>query len=636
MAAALLAMRLESATPLVPMSSRLGPWRGGSSDGGGERHWTSEHHDDDDAAVDAYIEQLIAGVASSSEVESSDVEETENVLVGATADEDTEALDESVEQVAHEGGDGDDDRTIAVTAAGAEDDDEPDDASDDAEKFEREDDGIEQDGESMEAEGAQAAVATSTQAAISASTSGDDRPLPRPQPPPPIYRFLLRRGRVGHVLVMALVLISEFLQLYLPTLAKLLQWLAALLFPARPLSADEDYHDIPTSRTPSVVSARTGQSKKQRKKMIREADQAALAQLKKIGDVHSAKYRYVSAAFLKRHGLGPYADQEEEGGELVATILDDDESESGSIAKGGVSSSGPSRSKKRRKVKKKEGEVDWIVDALTRKTKKPRSLVRPTLSVEVGPGGPAVSVGVEFSPRRDRNNIRESLTQALRVTETIKRAGPRSSDKDGGTVFGRIRAAAGANSMVSRSLLGAYPGDAVPPMEAASAEGVLMLAERYGYGDWSEEDDEADSSSTGGKRRRRRQRPVSRAAVVHEADERRSPRHRRRRSSGGVGLEFAFGSSNANSVPLTTRDSAAVEMASRPRSKPANRNTGELSSTTAATRRDAVRVRAPLDRSTEMKERSQGRREATIVRPAMDRVNDVKKRRRRRTKEEDS
>jgi hypothetical protein len=40
----------------------------------------------------------------------------------------------------------------------------------------------------------------------------------------------------------------------------------------------------------------------------------------------------------------------------------------------------------------------------------------------------------------------------------------------------------------SRSLLGAYPGDAVPPSEAASAHGVTELAQRYGYGDWNDKD----------------------------------------------------------------------------------------------------------------------------------------------------
>jgi hypothetical protein len=49
------------------------------------------------------------------------------------------------------------------------------------------------------------------------------------------------------------------------------------------------------------------------------------------------------------------------------------------------------------------------------------------------------------------------------------------------------------NSRKSRSLLDAYPGDAVPVEEAASAGEVAELAKRYGYGEWSDDDEEDDA-----------------------------------------------------------------------------------------------------------------------------------------------
>ena len=81
------------------------------------------------------------------------------------------------------------------------------------------------------------------------------------------------------------------------------------------------------------------------------------------------------------------------------------------------------------------------------------------------------------------------------------------SDKDGGAgVFGRLRAA-GTNSVSSR-ILGAYPGDAVSIEETASAGGVVDLATKYGYGDWSDDfdDSEIGGEDYHGSRGRRKQR----------------------------------------------------------------------------------------------------------------------------------
>jgi hypothetical protein len=79
------------------------------------------------------------------------------------------------------------------------------------------------------------------------------------------------------------------------------------------------------------------------------------------------------------------------------------------------------------------------------------------------------------------------------------------SDKDGGAgVLGRLRAV-GTNGVSSR-IFGAYPGDAVSIEDAASADGVIELAERYGYGDWSDDDydsDDYDDFGIGGRSNRR-------------------------------------------------------------------------------------------------------------------------------------
>jgi len=60
-------------------------------------------------------------------------------------------------------------------------------------------------------------------------------------------------------------------------------------------------------------------------------------------------------------------------------------------------------------------------------------------------------------------------------------------------VMGRLRAA-GANSLMGHSILGAYPADLPPPHEAGDASGLIDLARKYGYGDWSDDGDLSDSN----------------------------------------------------------------------------------------------------------------------------------------------
>jgi hypothetical protein len=80
----------------------------------------------------------------------------------------------------------------------------------------------------------------------------------------------------------------------------------------------------------------------------------------------------------------------------------------------------------------------------------------------------------------------------------------------------------GANSRVSRSLFGAYPGDAVSHEEAASAKGVVELARKYGYGDWSEDDDDKDDEGGAEAKHRRvksRRRRQHKSRSKHKDDD---------------------------------------------------------------------------------------------------------------------
>lgn len=194
-----------------------------------------------------------------------------------------------------------------------------------------------------------------------------------------------------------------------------------------------------------------------------------------------------------------------------------------------------------------ESDVDWVVEALSKEDEQeedPASPIETSFGVGLDSDGAAtISVGVQIGSAKKKKRRKTSLVEAAteRAPKPKKRpAGPRTSDRDGGGgVIGRIRAA-GANSLVSRSLLGAYPGDAVPPSEAGSADGVIDLAEKYGYGDWSDDgdeyDDEDDAISFGSPRRK----------VKKKITRKRKSSTRPSSSSRGGGVNFSFGVSTSS------------------------------------------------------------------------------------------
>ena len=387
----------------------------------------------------------------------------------------------------------------------------------------------------------------------------------RPPPPPlnPLYRFLLYRGRFGHILVMNMVLISEWVSVYLPPLAHSLTWLDQKVWRRRrrPGRYNDDFDDdlarrraIPFSsaRISSILTQRrTGRSKQLTKKLLRQADEAALEQLRRVGNVQQAKYRHVSREFLQRHGLGPFA------ATAVATKKHGENNTVVAERKGPLAST----SDQPRAIKEDDDNDDdsWVLDALTKTTSQTiessAGSVNPTLSLQVGEKGPTVSVGVDFSFGNSKRS--KSRAKPKRPPRKYRPPAPRPNSKRSGETdfLERIRAATAANSRMSRNLLGAYPGDAVPPSEAASAEGVIALAQRYGYGDWSDDDDELQYESNEGGDTRRKRRKKHREISRHTPNKRRSP---------NITLDLSGGHSRP-SVPASERRHQAVPIRSEPK-----------------------------------------------------------------------
>lgn len=272
--------------------------------------------------------------------------------------------------------------------------------------------------------------------------------------------------------------------------------------------------------------------------------------------------------------------------------------------------------------------------------------MRPRVELEVGPSGPSVSLGVDFSlgggkRAKEANSLESVLRSASRQGRT-KRAVSRvvTSDRDSG-VLGRIRAV--TSDTIGRSLLGAYPGDAAPINDAASPRGVIDLASRYGYGDWSDDDEEEDYHEEGGQklyRRKRKKRkndsPSSRPSQSQNA-------RRTKEATGVLGIEFGF--AGDGSVERTSRSSTQISGTSaRAPSSSLSQKSGSQPSRAHLSKRFEERstsgqsaitgsrlpesTRPAMDRTDETRHKtlsSNGR--GAPIRPAMDLVNELKRRR---------
>lgn len=262
-----------------------------------------------------------------------------------------------------------------------------------------------------------------------------------------------------------------------------------------------------------------------------------------------------------------------------------------------------------------ESDIDWVVEALTTEQEQVQeeelsSSIGTSFGVGLDNEGATISVGVQFGAPKKKKRRKTLAEAAIERTPKPKKkpAGPRTSDRDGGGgVLGRIRAA-GANSLVSRSLLGAYPGDAVPPSEAGSAYGVTALAEKYGYGDWSDEDDEEEEDVSFGSSRRKATKRTSQR-------KRKSSKPSSSGSSGGVNFSFGVSTSSSTrtrTAPTRKRPSGTTRKKDslktpEPSTEKSDILTGRPS--TSPPERKRVQVRPPLEKLNAARENAKRRKE---------------------------
>lgn len=406
-----------------------------------------------------------------------------------------------------------------------------------------------------------------------ASTTSSINNLTPTTPTNAYYRFLVRRGPKGHILASFSLLSIQWLHIYLPTLYK---FMASILLKCRiydpkvlytkererQLAAQRKRQRDVTSFTDKIKNKLTGSSsKKSMKKAIqKQADEEATSKLQQLyktmtmatSDLSEVRYRYLSVAFRKRHGLGKeyrsvvdgkkkkpmvfMGEKVGDGGVGVASLLldqgekevvcsDDNEDEEG-VGEGETTGESPGlkqtqQTNKGRRVKRKRIS-DWVVQAFTTNQRTPPSSsskdVTASATLSKQPPIPASTLSL-WKSVLERNAILEAAWEGRNAEKSVWENNSRDNSSGGGKRRGRnIKTAQtssqqGSNVKVSDEsyygsasaskmfqsvitrvgtngrILGAYPMDAPPIDKCASERGVLDYARRYGYGDWERGDD---------------------------------------------------------------------------------------------------------------------------------------------------
>ena len=325
-----------------------------------------------------------------------------------------------------------------------------------------------------------------------------------------------------------------WIRVYLPDVYRLFNNMATTVLPSLRQGDEDD--DMSASLATGFVASdgSTVRAGTKSKAQTRKADERALDQLKRVGDVKTARYRFVSDSFMKRHAIGPY--RAEGGDDLMGPAA------------------GPSLISKIVEGQEEESDTEWIEQALIAEddVEDVPSPMGASVGLSVGSAGPSISVGVQFgSDEKRKKKRRKKVSDAVRGVSAAtkkpkKKVGPQKSDRDSG-VMGRIRAA-GANSVFGRSVLGAYPGDALPPDEAGDARGLADVATKYGYGDWSDDeydDDEYDDDAMPRKHKKSsKKRGKSKAQKMKSRSKSKNTSRKTPTSSISFGVELSPRSSN--------------------------------------------------------------------------------------------
>lgn len=284
-------------------------------------------------------------------------------------------------------------------------------------------------------------------------------------PPNRLQKYLLSYGFVGRALAAFSVIVTEFIHNYLPDFDHLL----VMILPNSSFKSRERLKERGKGGVHSQYAVFTSGSsiggKKASKKEKKMLDQVALDKLKHVkGGVRTGKYAHLSLAFMKKYNLGEKFANEAKIFETIIAPLEEESEEN--------------EGENDEFASEDEDDDDWVIRAFR---------------------ADILSSGMDL----DDINIYSMKTSKSRKPIKVK-AGDRES------MIGRLRTTGVAG--VSSKLMGAYPGDAYAIEDAASKYGVTELAERYGYGEWT------DSDGDDGTRRNRKKQKKKRMKLEKNDD----------------------------------------------------------------------------------------------------------------------
>ncbi len=385
------------------------------------------------------------------------------------------------------------------------------------------------------------------------------RPLQQCPPPNTLQRFLLSQGYFGRALAASTILISEMVHRYLPEVHRIvLSFIPEHSGSGRGSSSKKRGLKSRGVHLEYAAVATAGQSvggKKVSKEQKKEMDRVAMDKLKHVkGGVKSGKYAHLSTAFMTKYNLGKYAAEAKIFEDIISPLEDDEKI---------VDEEATAKAELMDKDDETEEEEDWVVQALGGdKWKADQEDEDDYFDSDTS----------NTSEKKRTESMLEAARQSKSSASIRKDVRVKGSDKDGGGgVLGRLRAA-GANSGVSTRILGAYPNDAAPIEEAASAIGVAELAEKYGYGEWSDTDEDLYENEDWddpfqkprSSRKRKRRKRKKHSDPFGEKEQSPGP-------SGGLSFSFDVG---------YTSSSASVRT-KRPRSRPAHSSSRRSSANSA-------------------------------------------------------
>ncbi|KAL3795722.1 hypothetical protein ACHAW5_004492 [Stephanodiscus triporus] len=391
------------------------------------------------------------------------------------------------------------------------------------------------------------------------------------------YRFVVRRGPRGHMLASFTLVAVQFVYIYLPILyqsvasilLKLHVYDPRVLYEKDRQRQMRSMYGPQTKQGGGLTSKLFGTSRPQQRqhmKMQKLADEEAANKLKQLyrtmkisnglGMLSEVKYRYLSVAFRRKHGLGreyriekplTFMGEVVEGNVGTAVpdefnVISDDEADEdaqGAMQHIIMPSTRTDRSTMRRGMRsrrqppeiKQKKIHDWVVDAFESHrnplTKNPRgescevktSSLWKTVDRSAIREAALESVAAEQSITKQRGSRRGAALGSSNSSNNIDQETPDDNRIDDafetgrGTVSGGYSASKVFQSVMTRvgsngRIFGAYPNDAPPIEQCAHRRGVTDLARRYGYGNWKghgdelikrgNSDDDDDDDSWGG------------------------------------------------------------------------------------------------------------------------------------------